>query len=466
MLEKFGIHNLKCMSNSYGSPRVSSEYPDCSLPLTFDFYNFCSFGCLYCFSLYQKIQNPSNKDNLMIKSINTNKFIEILEGKHPKNAYYKNFFKHRFPLHIGGLADNFCYIEEENRIGLPVIRKLAEMNYPTVISTKGVMMAEDDEYYEIFKKYADNKSFVFQFSIITNEDKVALRIEKGCPTVERRFAAMKKMSDLGYWTVLRLRPYIIGVSDINIENLFKRASEAGCRALSTEFFCVDYRIQGALSANFKELNAAAGYDMFDLYKATSPTERSGYLRMNRDIKERYVKQMFKLCKKYNIQFNVSDPDFKELNESGSCCGLPATKEIYNSDVVNYSRAQLTYHLIELRKRYYASNGKDKYLRFEDVVKDDNIGWLDETKYYSDSIKVWNADYTKKDMTFKKEFQDGWNNTRSAGSPMNYFHGILMPSHIENENIVYKYVPKPYEQKWRDEGLFDDTENTEKEKVSN
>lgn len=32
----------------YLSPRVSSEIYDCSMPLTFDHYNFCSLGCLYC----------------------------------------------------------------------------------------------------------------------------------------------------------------------------------------------------------------------------------------------------------------------------------------------------------------------------------------------------------------------------------------------------------------------------------
>jgi len=35
-------------SKHYNSPRVSSEYPDCSLPLTFDTYSACSFGCVYC----------------------------------------------------------------------------------------------------------------------------------------------------------------------------------------------------------------------------------------------------------------------------------------------------------------------------------------------------------------------------------------------------------------------------------
>lgn len=33
----------------YGVPRVSSEYADCSMPLTFDQYNFCSLACFFLF---------------------------------------------------------------------------------------------------------------------------------------------------------------------------------------------------------------------------------------------------------------------------------------------------------------------------------------------------------------------------------------------------------------------------------
>ena len=406
-----------------------------------------------CFSLFQKISNPSYKDNFQIKSINTEHFNDVLEGKFPNNPYYKNFFKHRFPLHIGGLADNFCYIEEQNEIGFDVIKKLAELNYPTIISTKGVLMAENPKYYELFKKYAHQKNFAFQFSIITNEEKLAQIIEKGVPSVERRFNAMKKMSDLGYWTILRLRPYIIGMSDINTDKLFQKAKDAGAKALSTEFFCMDYRIYKQLEKNFALISKVVGYDVLDFYRRLSPTERGGYLRLNRDVKERFVKEMYILCKKHNIQFNVSDPDYKELNQSGSCCGLPSDRSQYDSDLVNYNRAQLTHFLPLLRKRYYESNGKDKYLRFEEVIALDKIGWLEETKYYGDSIKFWNADYTKKGMNFRKEFQDVWNNLRSPGNPYNYFHGMLQPAFVEKGNIVFKYSPKSYEERWMKEGIL-------------
>jgi len=48
---------MKCAgcNGCYSSPRVSSELPDCSLPMTFDQYNYCSLGCLYCVSQKTRI---------------------------------------------------------------------------------------------------------------------------------------------------------------------------------------------------------------------------------------------------------------------------------------------------------------------------------------------------------------------------------------------------------------------------
>ena len=42
------------IKHNYQSPRWSGEIADCSLPMTLDTYSNCSFGCVYCFSQYQR----------------------------------------------------------------------------------------------------------------------------------------------------------------------------------------------------------------------------------------------------------------------------------------------------------------------------------------------------------------------------------------------------------------------------
>ena len=366
-----------------------------------------------------------------------------------KNPYYKNFIKHRFPIHFGGLSDSFDYYERSNKTTLKVLKLMAELKYPCIFSTKGTLMAQG-EYYEVLKQSAPNKNFIFQFSIITNNQEKDNVLSKGCPTIDERFEAMKKISDLGYWCVLRLRPFIIGASDDELEELFKKAHENGAKALSTEFYCYDIKLP---SRTYREIDKVLGYNIQEYYKKLSPSERGGYRRLNRDVKETYIKRMWILCQKYNMQFNISDPDFKELNQSGSCCGIPEIREKYDSECVNWSKGQLTYFVVELMKRYLKGK-KNLFLSVDEVIAKMSNDWGEDKKYWGDSLKCWNSDIQTTGMNHKKELIQVWNNTKSSQNPYNYFHGLLKPFKLDkNKNIIYKFIPPAYIKNWRKEGLI-------------
>lgn len=193
------------MGDYYSCPRISNEFMDCSLPLTVDTTSLCAFKCQYCFAAYQKMNNPTLMGNpLYIKPLNYKNFEDLMLGKKPNNPYYKKFISKKFPLHFGGLSDAFDWYEKDKKVTLKVLKLLTELKYPTIFSTKGILMGEG-EWYEVLKQSAPNKNFIFQFSIITNNQEKSNLLEQGTPTINERFSAMKKMSDLGYWTILRLR---------------------------------------------------------------------------------------------------------------------------------------------------------------------------------------------------------------------------------------------------------------------
>ena len=72
--------SLTCSGGGhYSSPRLSSEYLDCSMPLTFDTYSFCSFGCRYCFAAFFKANNPMLKgEGLKLKGVDVKKIEKML----------------------------------------------------------------------------------------------------------------------------------------------------------------------------------------------------------------------------------------------------------------------------------------------------------------------------------------------------------------------------------------------------
>jgi len=437
----------------YGSPRISSEFMDCSLPMTFDHYSFCSMGCSYCFAVMQKTSNPSFSNKL--HSVNYKNLISTIHGKPTgsrNKAFYEHFLKKRFVFHWGGLADPFCNFEKANNIGYKIIRALAMEKYPTLFSFKGSAIFRPN-FRKLFGKYAHQKNFAFQVSIIAPSDEMSRKIEIGVPVTSKRLQAIKQLSDMGYYTILRLRPFIIGISDDGLDDLLYKAKEAGIQAVSMEFVAIDLRHNDHLMKRYKWIGELIGCkDLLKYFKALSPSERGGYMRLNRLVKERFVKKIYKFCLKNDILFACSDPDYKELNMSGSCCGLPDDYE-QNKEMQNWSKSQLTYFLKEARRQYH-SDGRVLQFKFDKVFNFKKDTYLKATEFGSDHVGVSGKTACERQGLSYADFARAtWNNLRSPGNPANYFHGKVKPIRIdENENLVYIYVKSDYEDRWINEGI--------------
>lgn len=442
-------------AGTYDSPRISSEIADCSMPMTFDHFNLCSKGCAYCFSRTQKENIPSHDKSkaLQLIAVDPVKKLLDMQGKSTTKKgqlFYEHFYKRKFLLHWGGLADPFCGFERKNHVGLRFIEGLGELNYPTLFSFKGETLF-DKEYQKVFERYSKQKNFAFQCSIITNSDELSTQVEIGVPNTTRRLAALEMLSKQGFWTILRLRPFIIGISDIDLDILLNKALTAGIKGISMEFFALDSRVGKSSRKRFEWLGKLIGTkDIMAYYSALSPSERGGYMRLNRLVKEPYVRKVYEFCVKQGLVCGISDPDFKELNTSGSCCSMP---DIYpdNPLMCNWTRSQLTYHLKEARKLYH-STGERKELKFNEVYG--NESYLDETGFANEHICTVNQPRAiRNNLTQRTILQQQWNNTNSPSNPMNYFHGKLLPIKLdENKNLVFKYNPMPYEKRWVEEGV--------------
>lgn len=440
-------------SKSYISPRISSEFMDCSMPMTFDHYSHCSLGCTYCFAYMQKTNNSSFSTK--VHSINSRNLIQAINGE-PKGfrteAFYRHFIKNRFLLHWGGMADPFCNFERTNRVGYEIISQLAKNKYPTLFSFKGNTILRP-MYRKLFSKYAGNRSFAFQVSIISPSDEMSRKVEIGVPVTSKRIEVIKMLSDMGYYTILRLRPFIIGITDDGLEDMLYRCKEAGIKAISTEFVAIDIRSNDNLLRRYKWLGELIGTkDTVKYFKTLSPTERGGYMRLNRLVKENAVKVMYKFCLENDILFACSDPDFKELNMSGSCCGMPDEYEP-NPELENWTTNQLTYHLKEARRLYH-EKGRLVQLKFKNVFKPEEDTYLNEMTFGQDHICVSDMSASERhEINYLEVAHRVWNNLRSPSNPRNYFHGKMMPiRRDENNDLVYVYTPSEFEERWKEEGI--------------
>lgn len=408
----------------YQSPRWTNEIADCSMPMTFDTYSNCSFGCLYCFSQFQRAIG-NGKENYLHKSVenvNPKKIKQMFTDPDQYAGQFATYIKQRRVMQWGGLSDEFDGYERKYGVTLELLRFFKEINYPLCFSTKATWFTKDERYMELIR---GQKNWNFKFSIITKDAEKARIMEKGVPSPEERLEAIERIANAGAGgATLRLRPFIIGISTPTYLDLIRDAGNRGATALSTEFMCVEQR-SNTLKERMPIFNQLCGFDFMEFYKKYSVS--SGYLRLNRKVKEPFIRNMKALCDEIGMRFYVSDAHFKELCCNGSCCGLPADW--------NYSRGQFC-EALQIAK-------KNGVVFYSDIQKD-----IEELHQYEwGRAQGYNANSSEKrahfyGMTMANYMRWLWNNPQAGQSPYKLFEGILRPDGKDEQgNIIYRYKSK-------------------------
>lgn len=423
------------IEQNYPSPRWSGEILDCSMPMTFDTYDHCSYDCMYCFSYYQKAlkevnplftkQNEHYRD-MKVRAVNVEKIKKLFRGE--LNSQFNEYIRQRLTMQWGGLSDPFDGFEKKYGITLQLLEFFKEIDYPLCFSTKATWWLYDERYQQLF---LEQENWNCKFSIINLDPKLSRLVEKGCPSPENRIAAIRSYTDLGAGgATLRLRPFIIGMSDRNKEHieLIRLAAAAGATAVSVEFFCLEGRANESLLKRYQPISEAIGFDVVQFYKRNSP-KQSGYLRLNWKVKEPYMVEMEDTCKELGLRFYVSDAHHKDRCHTGSCCGLP--------NKWDYQRGQFTQALITAKGRksglvYWSKDMEPHLGMFKEFL------WRKAENFNTQGTKVRCGRWKQ---TMYDYIHEMWNSPNNLKSPYKYFQGLLRPVETdENGDIVYKYTP--------------------------
>ena len=333
------------IKQNYNSPRWTNEIVDCAMPMTFDTYSTCSFNCLYCFSFYQKSHSMNNyAGGKLVRSVNPEKVKELFEKSlcrkeeelSKTHQQFAPYIRDSMTMQWGGLADQFDMFEKGHGISLDLMKFFDQIDYPLSYSTKAVWWTKEDEYMDLVKKHAHN--WHYKISIITLDGQKAKGVERLVPSPQERLEAIRRLSETGAHVTLRLRPYIVGMSD-DYKKLIAAAKQAGADSVTTEFFCLELRADDRLKARYDEMSKVLGYDVYDFYRDKS--KGSGYLRLNYKCKEPIIRKMRAVAHKLGMRFYVSDADHKAKSDFTNCCGAPPN--------FNYNKGQYA-EALQIAKR--------------------------------------------------------------------------------------------------------------------
>lgn len=429
---------------SYDGIRFTADGFDCALPVSIDPFNTCSFDCLYCFSNFLS-RDPKRKESFRVGVMPISQLERFLDfdagSKNQKISLLQSALRRekgpRCPVQLGALGDPFDNIERHRAWTLEAIPLFSKYNQPVRVSTKGGLLLQEEQYLRALGPVAH--LFWVAFSIISIDDDVLKKIDRFAPNATERLAAMKRMSELGARTSLRLRPIIRNVTDRTPRHrkawrdLMRRSRDAGAGAVSMEFMFVPGVQPPHIEKRINAISDMAGFDMTKFYK--SATSRWGAcLRASRSWKEELTFAIREEAHALGMVFSVSDPHWKELNDTGCCCGMLPDDPVFG----NWERENGTNALVTAKAKYDA--GLPALMYVDDIVPP----WAYEQSIIGMCLVggVKGA-IAQKYTTWADKLINTWNDPKNARAPLHYFGGVARPHSLDaNKNMVYEYVDVP------------------------
>jgi len=415
---------------AYDGIRFTSDGFDCALPVSIDSHSFCSFACLYCFSNNLLSHRQSTGWGVGQTSLRSIENLFAGEGKRfdvMRKALKYDDRRNGYPgpVQLGALNDPCDYIEQQQGWLLRYLELAIKYNQPTRISTKGVVLAQPD-YLRVLERAPH--LFWVAFSIVSPDDSLVRKIDRKAPVPSERLATMKALSGIGVKTSLRLRPMLAGVTWGHPANpyayreLIAAAAEAGARAVSYEVAFTPGAPTNDVRARWKLLSDVTGFDHLGTYakfgqRACVRPAAAWTRAVMHDVRD--------VAHRHGMVVGISDPVWKELGDTGCCCGIMPDDPVFG----NWQRESATNQLLRAKATGTEIGPQDITPPWAYSVPWDNM-----VPVPAGPLKR----HKRKYYTWADFLRDLWNDPQRERSPYQYFQGALRPTRIVDGDVFYTF----------------------------
>lgn len=421
----------------YGGIRLTSDGFDCALPVTIDSHSKCSYECAYCFS--EQLMGHLDTKQKPIGQTSLRYIERIFAGEGGKfGASVRKALRHGkknpypCPIQLGGINDPCDNIERQQGWLKDYIKLAIKYNQPTRISTKGVLLREPDYLRELEKA---PHLFWVTFSCNSPDDELVRRVDKRAPPPSERIATAKVLSALGCKTAIRFRPIYPGLSDRTprypraYETLIEMLAEAGGSAISAEVGFVPMRFTKHQQRKWDAMEKTINTPLKEIYKNLGKSQTC--FRPSYQWTENIMHAIAEVTHRCGLTLGVSDPVWKQLTDTGCCCGMLPEDEVFgNWEVENATNALL-------RAKRAHERGECLVLRLEDITPP----WAHEV-LMSVMCNLGAGPKTvfdKRHKTWADYLREVWEDPRFERGPRQYFQGALAPVELEGGEVGYEYV---------------------------
>jgi DNA repair photolyase len=196
--------------------------PDVGFDRSINPYRGCSHGCIYCYArpahAYLGLSPGLDFESRLFFKPEAGRLLAAeLSRKGYKPAV----------IHIGGDTDP--YQPDEKRLGVTrqVVETLQRFRHPFSIITKSALILRD---LDVLGEMGRAGLARVAVSITSLDRRLARSMEPRAATPERRLEAVGRLAEAGVPVVVMFAPSIPGLNDHEMEEVLRRAAEAGAAA--------------------------------------------------------------------------------------------------------------------------------------------------------------------------------------------------------------------------------------------
>ena len=300
------------MTGKYSNPlSVTSQFFFCGLPLRLDSYRGCGFQCNFCYARYRGGNGPD--DAVIPADPHTlgRRLREAFHGSEDQISFIGQFLRRRCPLHFGGMSDPFQPAEITHRVSQQFLTDLAKYHYPTVISTRSHLVAEE-RYLDLLQ---ENGNVVVQFSFVSTDNSISSRFEPTSSSPLQLLGAMNRLRKSGIHVTCRWQPYIPTVSE-SPSKFVPRVTDAGAQHVALEHMKLPFEKSHRL---WRQFIAGARTNLLAYFENIGTRVDGREYVLAAKVKLPIVLKTREVVHNCGATFGAADNEFQYLSDTSCCC---------------------------------------------------------------------------------------------------------------------------------------------------
>ena len=179
-------------------------------------YRGCPHGCIYCDSRSECYQNP-DFDTVKVKEDALIKIRDDLRRKVKSGI-----------VSTGAMSDPYNPFEEKMKLTRNSLELLNAYGFGVAIDTKSPLVTRDIDILRDIKRHSP---VIVKMTITTADPELCRKLEPHVPDSNRRFDALKMLSDAGIYCGVLMMPILpfINDSEKNIIEILEKSKQSGAR---------------------------------------------------------------------------------------------------------------------------------------------------------------------------------------------------------------------------------------------